>query len=1304
MPETERSKARTWRTLPGAGIAKYCATAALFFVLLAGGGPAFALICASLGNGNWNVAGTWSCAAVPTGSDDVQIQNGNDVTIPSGYSAAANSVTFVSNSGTGRLIHAASTSTLTVGAGGVTINAPGNNNTNSWDIFDGSATVNGPVTLVGGSNNNRVARIRIDAGTLDINGDLTMNALSQQRTVIDFNDPGNLFLSGNFTLTNGLGTLSMAANSTFTYDTAAAATVATGSDIVYRNLTINKPAGTATTTSTPTPTRDLVVDGNLTVQAGTFDITGVNAEISGNTSLSGELKLSSATGTKIFTGNVTINAGTGIWNNTGNAAVTMSGDLTNNNAAFTAFISGTGAYTFTTGGHVWASVNGLTFSGNVNVNGTRTNNTTTTIGGNLAGSSTLTNSANQTLNIGGNSNGISTLNASASGNTVNYNGTGAQIAENTTYYHLRIDNTVGPVTLQGNIDVRGNLINNGNFDPATGNRRVTFSGSAAQSLLGTATSTNFYNVTLNNSSGLTLVHNMNIANDLTLTNGRITTGANTISMSSGANINGASSTRFIVGNLSKGVATGGKVTRTFEIGTDTPAVRYVPVTVVFSSVTTAGALTVSTTIGDHPNIASSAIDPAFSVNRYWTFTNSGTVFTTYTATLNFINPADLDPGVDPLVFIAQRFNPPYPAAGVWTGTVVNTGASSINIIGETGFGDFAVGTLLGGSPGIGRFNAYETATAPGATNGVIKTKVAATAFQVDIIALNVAGTAIDKSFTGTVRVELLDASDNSGALDANACRPSWTVIQTISPDPTILGSENGRKTITVTENNAWRVVRFRIRNWPASTRIGCSTDAFAIRPNAFVNFSVSDNDWETVGTGRLLNDTAFGAVTHKAGRPFSIRATAQNAVAVTTTNYAGTPSTIVDACAGAACTTGFGEVSVNSAFVAGQLVADAATYTEVGSIRAQLIDDDFASVDNVDGSTLVQRRIQSGQLSVGRFVPDHFAVSITMPPEFGTACASFTYVGQRFAYTVQPVMTVQAQNFANNTTVLYAGSWWRIANSNLTGKSYAAATGTVDTADVPPTTDPVIRYNGDGIPSPPPPPPGEGTLTFSSGTAPGSGLFFTRPPTPVAPFDAEISLVINVIDADNVVYAANPASIGQATAGNGITFSSGKDMRFGRLRLGNATGSNLLPLTLRMETQYWVASGYFITNTADNCTTITTANVGLSNFSGTLASGDTTPGVPLGPFSNGIKLIKLSAPGASESGSLDVVVNLNTPPGLFDDSCPPAFSPLPTPTGANLTFLRGKWCGGTYDHDPKARARFGAYRGGDEVIYFREVF
>ena len=98
------------------------------------------------------------------------------------------------------------------------------------------------------------------------------------------------------------------------------------------------------------------------------------------------------------------------------------------------------------------------------------------------------------------------------------------------------------------------------------------------------------------------------------------------------------------------------------------------------------------------------------------------------------------------------------------------------------------------------------------------------------------------------------------------------------------------------------------------------------------------------------------------------------------------------------------------------------------------------------------------------------------------------------------MITVQAQNFANATTTLYAGSWWRLTNASLTGKSYTAATGTLDSSGIT-GTDPVISSAGAG----------SGTLTFGS----GSGLLFTRA-APVAPFNAEIALAINVIDADDV--------------------------------------------------------------------------------------------------------------------------------------------------------------------------------------------
>jgi hypothetical protein len=44
------------------------------------------------------------------------------------------------------------------------------------------------------------------------------------------------------------------------------------------------------------------------------------------------------------------------------------------------------------------------------------------------------------------------------------------------------------------------------------------------------------------------------------------------------------------------------------------------------------------------------------------------------------------------------------------------------------------------------------------------------------------------------------------------------------------------------------------------------------------------------------------------------------------------------------------------------------------------------------------------------------------------------------------------------------------------------------------------------------------------------------------------------------------------------------EARFGRLRLGNATGSELLDLPLAIDLQYWSGNG-FATNAADSCTT-----------------------------------------------------------------------------------------------------------------------
>ena len=601
-------------------------------------------------------------------------------------------------------------------------------------------------------------------------------------------------------------------------------------------------------------------------------------------------------------------------------------------------------------------------------------------------------------------------------------------------------------------------------------------------------------------------------------------------------------------------------------------------------------------------------------------------------------------------------------------------------------------------PTPGGFNAYETDTAAGAVTGVIRTRIAGSPISLDMIALDTAKTAILTGFADTVRVEVLDSSNNSGALDANSCRSTWTTIQTISPDPVFIAGDNGRKTISFTVPDAYGDVRLRI-TYPAGapTATGCSTDNFAIRPDAFTALSVSDADWMTAGIARTLDDMTFGTITHKAGRPFRVSANAVNAAGVPaiTTNYTGTPTAALSVCAGAACTATFGALSLGTTFVSGQLASDVATYDNVGAFQLQLVDSSFAGVDASDTTgdcTAAGRYVCSTSIAVGRFVPDHFSVSYNTP-EFGTACSAgnFTYVGQAFNYgvTAVPVITLLAENASNNPTTLYAGSWWRITSSSLTGKSYTAASGALDTSGIT-GTDPVINDAGSG----------SGSLSFSSGT----GLFFSRA-TPVAPFDAEISLAINVIDADGVAYASNPARFGAASVGNGMAFSDGnvltandKQMRFGRFRVGGASGSPLLPLRVPIETQYWNGT-FWITNGDDNCTALAPANVGLGNTIGGIVTSVTAVTSPL---QKGRGTVTLAKPTSGTSGSVDVAVNLGA--GATADACPAAPPFAPVAVAGDKAYLRGNWCNppGTYTKDPAARARFGIRRGGDETIYMRE--
>jgi hypothetical protein len=619
---------------------------------------------------------------------------------------------------------------------------------------------------------------------------------------------------------------------------------------------------------------------------------------------------------------------------------------------------------------------------------------------------------------------------------------------------------------------------------------------------------------------------------------------------------------------------------------------------------------------------------------------------------------------------------------------------------------------------VGSFNAYETSTSPAtAASGPIYTKVAGAAFSLDFIALNSTKTAVFTTFTGVVKVELLGNTSLGTALDASNCPTTFTNIQPplFATNPTIT---NGRTTVSFPAiSNVWRDVRVRI-SYPAAapTIIVCSTDNFAIRPNS-LSMSITDSNWQTAGTARTLNNSgATGGNIHKAAQPFTIQATAYNAASTPaiTGNYLGSPSAQPIACTLPipTCTNG---ILTPGAWTAagGTVTSTTASYSEAGSFNLTLQDTIFASVDSADGTpaSCAGYYVCSAATSVGRFVPDHFVLATNNTPQFRTfnatdaSCSSgaaprriFTYFGQPFGYVTAPKVLITAQNAANVTTANYTSNLWKLVTAagaqdcttnpdicTLSSGSvtqtytYTTSTGALpnwDSTQAAMTTPAIVAGTN-----------GTGTVTSASTDL----LAFKRnTSTPLSLFTASITLTGSVKDtseAGNCGVANCDITPLTPVAFSPVAFDSGDEFRYGRLKLGNAHGSELLKLPIPIQTQYWNGTS-FVTNGADNCTTLAASNIKLT---APPAGVSATVG---GAFSSGMGSLTLSPPTTAAKVAVDLCADLGVDPGTVCSA-----------TMANLPYLQGLWYPGTsYNNDPGARATFGVYKGANEFIYLRENY
>jgi hypothetical protein len=692
-------------------------------------------ITSTTNTGNWNSTSTWVGGIVPTSVDSVIIVSGADITVTAnaacraikfnnpGYlstslslnSAVAltvfHAVTWTQPTGTSSLA-------LNVGAGslsaGAIVLAGGSNRTCQITISTGTVTCSGSVTNTGTAANGQV--IFSGAGTFNVGGNFTPGAFTAGTGTVNFNgtgaqtvgayaynnltisntaaDPalagavtvsGVLALTGNLaiaanTLTlngpqiSGAGMLISTSGSSLSYGGTSTGVSIPSSVAVLANLTINKSSGVSLN-------GDLAIAGALTLTSGVFAVGAHILTINGTAAATGGSLSSAADGTVIWGGA----------------------------SAQTILPASYGMLMFTGAGAKTTPTGTITVAGDWGVNGgtalLNTRNTSMTIGGGITGTGAIT-SGNGTITVGGDWTQSGTFTAGSG--RVTYNGSAAQILRGATYNNLTLSgtgskNAAGPVTVTAALtntsifDMAASVLTLGSATTNTGGT-VRFSGATNGRVIGTGTveyygsgqtiaAGTYANLTINLATGASASLNgaTTVSGVLAFGNGTIVTGANNLVIGSSGSITGAGTGNYVSGNLQKVFGTGARIFK-FEIG---GASSYAPVELSFANITTGGSITATTTGSEYADIALSGLDALHDANRSWTLTNSGMVFTTYSATLNFA-AADLDADAAPGIFLVAK-----KTAGVWSLPTVGTRtAASIQALGLTTMGDFVVGEAV----------------------------------------------------------------------------------------------------------------------------------------------------------------------------------------------------------------------------------------------------------------------------------------------------------------------------------------------------------------------------------------------------------------------------------------------------------------------------------------------------------------------------------------------------------------------------------------------------------------------------------
>lgn len=398
--------------------------------------------------------------------------------------------------------------------------------------------------------------------------------------------------------------------------------------------------------------------------------------------------------------------------------------------------------------------------------------------------------------------------------------------------------------------------------------------------------------------------------------------------------------------------------------------------------------------------------------------------------------------------------------------------------------------------------------------------------------------------------------------------------------------------------------------------------------------------------------------------------------------------------------------NISAAFSDGVVVETGASYAnasydEVGIIKLHVRDPNYFGT-----------AVPASELTVGRFRPDRFEVTLTQPT-FAAASGSFTYLGQPFVYATPPRLIIEARNVFNARTYNYEGDFWKLDTGLAAGKP-AAFTYLNNVAGATLQTPAIEAGFGDTSNV-------DGYIELGALHA-GESFVYERPALPVTPFDADVSLGISVNDGEtsgnaqlpHIGFSMDTLDDPDGIAGSGDegfnVINNDSLLRYGRVRLTNGYGSEMKPVRVPLVAEYFDGAR-FVRNTDDNATTLAISNLTLSN---NVETGQT----------DGSILLRAGVTGSETNATLVDGDALAAGFQMTSGDAGLSFSPVDAgSTGyaevrlnldaAGLPWLKHDWdgnCGpanvppGCFDNPPPARASFGIYRGSDRVIYIREVY